>query len=447
MNRDAIDFGRTKIPQLFVKLFIPTLMGLLFWALTTVADGIFVGQGVGSDGLAAINIVAPLFQIAMGIALMFGTGASIVAAIHLSHDNVKAARINSTQALVVGTLAMVAVAVLCYAFPRGVGFLFGGSERLMPYIIDYLLWVLPALVCSIVSTVGLFVIRLDGSPKYAMVANVTGALLNIVLDWVAVFPLGMGLKGAALATSVSCLVSALIAIYYLLFMSHKLSLYRLKLTMTSLRLTMRNVGYMVRMGFSTFIGETAMSCMMIVGNYMFIDMLKEDGVAAYSVACYMFPLVFMFGSAIAQSAQPIISYNHGLGQHHRISSTFRLSLRLAAVCGLVMMLAGIVLCRPLMSLFLDSHVPAFSIAVDGFPLFATSFLFFSLNMVLIGYYQALERARKATLFMSLRGYLFIIPVFILLPRLVGVPGLWLAVPVSEAMTFFVIVLMWLRDRK
>ena len=113
MERDAIDFGKTRIPQLFVRLFVPTFMGLLSWALVTLADGIFVGRGVGSDGLAAINIVAPLFQIAMGIALMFGTGASIVAAIHLSHDNVKAARINSTQAMAVGTLLMLLVAAVC----------------------------------------------------------------------------------------------------------------------------------------------------------------------------------------------------------------------------------------------------------------------------------------------------------------------------------------------
>ena len=447
MERDAIDFGKTRIPQLFVRLFVPTFMGLLSWALVTLADGIFVGRGVGSDGLAAINIVAPLFQIAMGIALMFGTGASIVAAIHLSHDNVKAARINSTQAMAVGTLLMLLVAAVCYVFPRGVGEMFGGSEQLMPYIIDYLLWVLPALVFSIFSVVGMFIIRLDGSPNFAMIANIVGAILNILLDWVAVFPLGLGLKGAAIATSFSMVVSAAIVGWYFLCRTKSLKLYYIKFSTTSLRLTVRNIGYMVRMGFSTFIGETAMSCMMIVGNFMFIDLLNEDGVAAYSVACYMFPLVFMFGSAIAQSAQPIISYNYGLGQHRRISSTFRLSLRLSLVCGLVMMLAGIVLCRPLISLFLDSDVPAFSIATEGFPLFALSFLFFSLNIVLIGYYQALERARKATLFMSLRGYLIIIPVFILLPRLVGVSGLWLAVPVSEALTFLVIVITWLRDRR
>ena len=136
-----------------MKLFVPTLLGLLFTAVVTLADGIFVGRGVGSDALAAINIAAPLFQIAMGIALMFGSGVSIVAAIHLSQGNVKAARINMTQALVAGVVLMLLVSAVVYVAPRQVGLLFGGSERLMPYIIDYLLYVMPALVgCSLLTT-------------------------------------------------------------------------------------------------------------------------------------------------------------------------------------------------------------------------------------------------------------------------------------------------------
>ena len=164
----------------FVKLFVPTLLGLLFTAVVTLADGIFVGRGVGSDALAAINIAAPMFQIAMGIALMFGSGVSIVAAIHLSQGNVKAARINMTQALVAGVVLMLLVSAVVYAAPRQMGLLFGGSERLMPYIIDYLLYVMPALIGSIVGVVGMFVIRLDGSPNYAMAANAVGSLLVIL---------------------------------------------------------------------------------------------------------------------------------------------------------------------------------------------------------------------------------------------------------------------------
>ena len=435
MQRDSIDFGKTNIPRLFVKLFVPTLLGLLFWAIVTLADGIFVGQGVGSDALAAINIAAPLFQVSTGIALMFGSGVSIVAAIHLSQGNTKAACINVTQAIVVATILMLLVAALVYVFPREVAFMFGGSERLMPYIIDYLYYVMPALIFCIVSIIGVFVVRLDGSPNFAMIANAAGSVMNIVLDWFFIFPCGLGIKGAAIGTSLACGVSAGMVLYYLLCRAKTLRFYRLKLSLTSLRLTLRNVGYMMKMGVSTFIGETALSCMMIVGNFMYMSRLGEDGVAAYSVACYTFPLVFMFGSAVAQSALPIISYNHGIHNTLRIRRTFRLSVAVAALCSLPIIALVIFFCQPLISCFLNPSVPAYQIAVDGFPLFSLSFIFFSLNLVLIGYYQALEQARASTFFMALRGYLLIIPSFLLLPSLLGDKGLWLAVPLSEALTF------------
>ena len=98
-GRDDIDFGTTNISRLFTKMFIPTLLGMVSWSLLTVIDGVFVGHGVGSNGIAAINICYPIFLVLTGFALMVGTGASVVASIHLSQNNVKAARINITQAV------------------------------------------------------------------------------------------------------------------------------------------------------------------------------------------------------------------------------------------------------------------------------------------------------------------------------------------------------------
>jgi len=442
MKRDAIDFGKTNVTHLFVKLFIPTFMGLLFGGLLNLADGIFVGRGVGSHALAAVNIAAPVYMIFTGIALMFGAGVSVVAAIHLSRGNVKAANINVTQAFTVSLLIVSLLVVLVLAFPAQINRLFGGSALLEPLVVEYLRYVSVGLLASVVILCGLFVIRLDGSPRYAMMTSVIPACLNIVLDWLFVFPLHMGIKGAAMATSISELLGALMVLAYLLRFTRQLNLYRPKFSRKAVRLTMRNTAYMVRMGFPTFVGETAMSCAMIVGNFMFMSRLHEDGVAAYSVACYLFPLVFMFGNAIAQSSLPIISYNHGLHDTRRISKAFRLSVGTAVVCGLLITIAVALLATPIVRLFLGNEQSASAIAVQGLPLFALGFVLFSLNIVLIGYFQSIEQARAATAFMLLRGYILIIPCFILLPRLLGNNGLWLAVPVTELLTLLVIA-WWL----
>lgn len=446
-NRDALDYGEMRVSSLFRALFFPTLLGLLSMVVLNVADGIFVGRGVGSDALAAVNIAAPMFQIATGVALMFGSGMSVVAAVHLSKGNIKAANINMTQAFTAGLMLMAVILVLINVFPRQTCALFGGSDLLYPMVRQYLAGVSLSLLFEVVNMVGLFAMRLDGSPKYAMAVNVTGALLNVVLDYLFVFPLGWGILGAAVATSISAGVSALMTAWYFLRKSHTLKLYRPKFSHTALSLTARNSGYMLRLGFPTFVAETAISCMMITGNYVFMRYLHEDGVAAFSVACYMFPMIFMFGNSIAQSALPIVSYNHGLGKTRRVKETLHLSVGLACGLGLVMTVLGYLFAPQIVDLFIQKSSPANAIGEKGVPLFLLTCLPFTLNVVLIGFLQSIERYKSSTFFMLLRGYVFIIPCFILLPMSLGIHGLWLAEPLSEVITLVLLLVYYLRARK
>ena len=425
-NRDALDYGEMRVSKLFYKLFFPTLLGLLSSVLLNLADGIFVGQGVGSNALAAINIVA---------------------AVHLSKGNRKAANINVTQAFTVGLLLMLTIVVIVNVFPRQTAALFGGSEALYPLVHDYLFWVSPCFCFMIINIVGTFAIRLDGSPNFSMTINTLSALVNIVLDWLFIFPLDMGIKGAAIATSISGIPGMVLVAWYFWGHSNQLRLYRPKFSQTALHLTARNCGYMLRLGFPTFIAETAICCMIITGNYMFIGRLHEDGVAAFSVACYLFPMIFMFGNAIAQTALPIVSYNYGKGNQDRIRQTLHISAGLSVGLGLVMTTVGILLAPQIVNLFIDGTSPANAIGHAGLPLFLTSSLPFTVNVVLIGYLQSLERYKAATFFMLLRGFVLIIPSFILLPELLGNTGLWLAETVAETLTLVVLIGFLLWNRK
>ena len=438
-NRDSIDFGCEPIGRLFRGIFFPTLLGLFFGVVLNLADGVFVGRGVGSDALAAINVAAPVFMITSGIALLFGSGVSVVAAMHLGAGMVKAARINVTQAYCTSVVVLTGIIAALCCFPEFTCRLFGGSERLQPLFCDYLYGIAPGLVVCPVAIIGLFVLRLDGSPRLASGIQVAYSVLNIVLDYIFVFPCGWGLAGAAWATSVSEIVGAAGVVVYMLFFCKSLTFYRPKFSRKAVGLYVRNVGYMMKVGFSTFLGEIAMTCVMICGNYRFIARLGEDGVAAFSVACYLFPLIFMVGQAIAQSAQPIVSFNLGQSNWERIDRTRRLSYWLAAGLGIGISLFGIVATPLIASLFLGP-CRAYDIACEGLPWYAVGFVFCTMNIVMIGYAQSLERARRATLFTLLRGFVFVVPSFLLLPDMLGDRGLWLAVPVSEALTLLCIVI-------
>lgn len=439
-ERDSIDFGKSRVEPLFHSIFYPTLLSMVFASLFTVADGIFVGQGVGSNALAAINIVAPLFLMTTGIALMFGAGVSVVASIHLSKGNNRAANITITQAFEVATLLITILAVTIYFFRIPFLRLMGCSDALLSLGEQYLIPILPGCIFIIIQIIGTFVIRLDGSPKYAASLEVIPGFLNIFLDWLFVFPMQMGIAGSAIASTISCAAAAGMVIGYMLLSTRTVKMIRLKLTLTSLYLTARNTGYMARSGFSSMLGELAMSMILLTGNYVFMKGLGEDGVAAFSVACYLYPIVFMVNNSVAQSAQPIISFNYGTGNKYRVQRAFRISIRTAAICGVIATTVLTLGAKPLVGLFLIKGTKAHEIAIAGLPLFAYSAIFFALNVAIIGYYQAIEQNVRAIVYMLLRGLLFLVPSFLLMPAFIFPQGMWLAVPVTECMTLGVILL-------
>ena len=439
MQRDKLDFGNEKIGRLFGAMFFPTLIGMVFNSLLNLCDGMFVGHGVGSNALAAINIVAPLFLLCAGLGLMFGIGASVIGGIRLAENNVKAARIIMTQAYIAGALIFGAVILVSLLLTRPLLYALGCSPALEELATDYLLWLLPGLVFFYLQCAGMMLIRLDGSPKYAMGVQIVAAVLNIFLDWLMVFPLDMGIKGASVATSISCIVAGVMVLCYFLFFADKLKFYRLRLSAKSLRLSLRNVGYMTKIGLATFIAEVAIGVMMVTGNYMFLSYLGESGVAAFSVGCYLFPLIFSISNAVAQSSQPIISYNYGAGRVERVRQALRVAVGAACVCGLVVSVVMWIGAPVLSGIFLDRSDAAYALAVRGLPLLGMCALFFALNITFIGYYQSREQAGRSIFYMLLRGVVFVVPGFVFLPRLLGTDGLWLAIPVAEMLTLAVIV--------
>ena len=432
------DFGSDNIPKLFGKMLMPTLLGMLCMSVMTVIDGVFIGHGVGSDALAAVNIFSPFWLLMTAIGMMLGIGCSVVSSIHLSQDNVKAARINMTQTLIFGVTLALIITILVGAFSTQSARLLGSSDRLLPYVLDYQRWLSLAFCAMFLQSVGLLIIRLDGSPTYAMLTSSIPAILNIILDYVFLFVLDKGLEGVAFATFIGLWFGGGMVIFYILFLSKSMRLYRLKWSLKSLCLFARNIGYQFRLGFSAFLGECSIAVLMFTGNFIFMKYLGEDGVAAFSIACYIMPFIFMTGNAISQSAQPIISYNHGAGKRGRVVEARKVALATATGAGVLLSLALAFGVKYVAALFLDSDAGAYRIASAGIPLMATGFVFYIVNVTIIGYFQSVERVLPATTYSLARGLVFLVPSFILMPHLAGTPGIWLALPVSEAMTFALI---------
>lgn len=182
---EKFDLNSDNVTGLFSKIFLPTLIGMLSISAVTAIDGIFIGQGVGSDGIAAVNILIPVYMIFTGVALMVGAGCSVAASILLSRGKVLSARVNVTQAMILVTVVSAVAELLMLLFPERTALLLGSSPTLMSLVVDYIVSFVPSWIFQLWITVGLFVIRLDGAPRLAMLCSVLAAVENAFL----VFPL------------------------------------------------------------------------------------------------------------------------------------------------------------------------------------------------------------------------------------------------------------------
>ncbi len=442
LTKDAIELSSGSVSRTFRKFFIPTVLGMLAQCSLTAIDGVFVGHGVGVDGIAAVNITMPIFVTVTGIGLMLGAGSSVVASIHLSHGKPKAARINITQGIVAASLLVLAFTLPMLAFPTATARLLGCPETLLPMAREYMVWFLPGEVFSMWSALGLYSIRLDGSPKYAAWCSGVVAIINIVLDWLFIFPLGWGLMGAAFASTIALVVGGSMAMAYICFFSRTLRPVFLRWSMNSLRHSLHNLSCQCRIGSSNLLGECAVSAIALVGNYVFAHYLGELGVGAFGIACYYLPFVFMIGNAVAQSAQPIVSYNYGLSNLERVRATLRVSLIAAVCCGLAVTLLFSLCPKLLVGLFIKSDSPASEIAIHGFPLFSVAFICFLVNITFIGYYQSVEDVRRSVTFAFMRGLIFLVPSFLIAPHVFGVDGIWFALAFSEVLTSLCVLLTY-----
>ena len=187
MQRDSIDFSSSDVGKLFRRFLFPTVMGMVFSAVFVITDGIFVGRGIGSDALASVNIVAPLFTLGTGLGLMFGMGGSVVASINLAQGKRRVAEINITQSLVLPALLIALLSALLIHWHEPLLLLLGTPGELMVPAREYLVWFTLFLAPLAVFNILMFIVRLDGAPGFAMACNIMAACINIVLDYLFIF--------------------------------------------------------------------------------------------------------------------------------------------------------------------------------------------------------------------------------------------------------------------
>lgn len=432
MTEENTKIREAPIKKVFFSYLIPAVLGMVFMSINIVLDGIFIGHSVGPNGLAAVNIAVPIFSIFISISLWIGVGGAALYSISLGKGQKEKALQYFSQSVLIVLAVTFLITVLSIWKVESLAIFLGANDVIMPYVLDYMgVLVTFGFVFVIQNILSIFV-RNDGNPQLAMASTITNALFNIVLNYIFLFPLGLGVKGAAYATIISATIGMIVILFHFIM---KKGMLRFQLPTFS----KRDFKEILSIGFPSFISEMAIAFVTVVFNIAFMKTIGEIGVAAFSIVNYLHSLMLLTFIGVSSAIQPIISYHYGAKLFARMKESLRLGEKTALILGIFFLTVGLLLPKPLTMIFGVESGKLFEITIQGIRLFFISYLFMGFNMVIATFYQSIGQT-KLSLFITLSRGMVLVAIFtIILTPLFGTVGIWLAMPAAEALTSIVIL--------
>ncbi len=425
------------VKKVFFNFFFPSLLGLMLMSINILIDGIFVGHGVGEVGLASVNIAVPVFSLFISLALWIGIGGGTLYSFYMGEGNQEKAKGVFSLAMASITFLVLIAGIIGRANVASISKMLGANADTLSLVTDYLsVLFLFGWVMALQQVLSVFV-RNDGSPRLSMVALGSTAVANIVLNYIMIFMLGLGVKGASIATVLAEGAGVLI------LLSH-FRKSRTHLRYIGFSWSWRIMGRIISLGFPSFLAESGMLVFTAGYNLAAVNLLGTEGVAAFSVVNYLHGFMFLSFFGIESALQPMISYYNGADQRKRIVSSVKLGEKTAFVLGGILLLTGFLAAPLLVSVFGVDSEEVKQLAIQGIRLFFIGYLFLGFNFVYMTYFQSIGQVGYSSLVILLRSFVFLIALLVMLPKFFGIAGVWLALPLSE---LIVAVLLFLFARK
>lgn len=424
------------ILAVFIRIAVPSILGLLAITTASIVDGIFVGQFVSADGLAAITLLIPFFTLVFAIALMLSIGGAVRAGNYLGQGKIDAASAVFSKCLIVVFIVGLLFMSFSLLLDRQILALLGTPEALISLILPYYHIICIVLVMQITSMVLYYFIRLDNRQKLATSALIAGALINIALNAIFIIGLGMGLKGAAWATFAAQVIQILVLATYFLSKQRQLTLIWRPGNWSEVSKVAYN-------GLSEFVNELSGGMVILLLNWLLVSYQGVSGVAAFAVINYMIFISLMIYYGIADALHLLVSQNHGAGKAKRIRDFVFVALALIVIIS--MLLIGVLLLYPqwLIQLFLQDGAAESQLLSAQFiqlvwPLFAAN----GLNVTLSIYLTAIQKPLPSMCLALSRG--LILPVGLLLLLFVWLPDkqFLIALPLAEWLALILALLLY-----
>ncbi|MPM25233.1 Multidrug export protein MepA [bioreactor metagenome] len=423
-----------------IKYTLPTVIMMMFFSLYTIVDGMFISKFIGANALSSTNIVYPVINVLIGIGVMFATGGSAIVAKTMGENKTEEAREYFTLITISAIIVGIIVEIICIVFMNDIIYALGSTQSLFFYCKEYLFFMIIFTPFIILKLYFDYFLVTAGVPNLGLLSSVAGGILNIALDYVFIVQLNMGVRGAALATCIGYVLPSIVGIIYFFNKKNLLHFVKPKFNFKVILRSCFN-------GMSEMVTQISSALTTFLFNIVMIKFLGEDGVAAITIMLYMQFLLNAAYLGFTSGVSPRISYNYGRQDENQVEKLFKYSIIIISAFGVITFIMSRSMSEILISLFATKGSTLFEVSHNGFMIFSISFLVAGINIFGSGMFTAFSNGKISAILSLLRTFVFFLMGIFVLPRIMGVDGVWLVVPFAEVATMVVSLIFMYKYKK
>lgn len=424
----SLDLLKDNEKKVFYHYLIPSICSTLVNSIYILVDTLIIGQGVGAEGISALNIFLPFYSLYMGIGLMFGIGAGILMSTEDGMGNTeKSKKYFITSILCVSLVAIILTLVSIFNL-RKISYILGASENSIDLVMEYgryIVFATPIFICT--NFLGP-IVRNRKDPNLCMVAVLLGAGINIVLDYIFVFPMQMGMKGAAIATVIGSITTSLILLTHFIKKKN-----RIKICTNGISFDM--VKKIISCGSSSFLMEVASGFVIFIFNIQILKYIGDNGIVIYGIISNCILVGTSLFNGIAQASQPVIATNHGADEIKRVRNVVKYAMYTTIAIGIILFAIVFVFTKEVILVFVKADESIINMGIPSIRMYLSAFCLMNINILMCNYFQSVGREKISVNISIIRGFLLNIILVLIMPVVLGGNSLWLVVPLTEIITF------------
>ncbi len=414
-----------------LKFTLPSLAAMIFMGIYVMVDGYFVSNYIGTIALSGLNIALPAMTIFFAIGTMLGTGGNAVCATMLGEGKSKEAKEKISLFITTGFVIGLFITFVVLSYLSEILNFLGTNEETYQYAYDYLFFVAIFAPFAIIQIIIENAMIASGKPELSFITVVSGGITNVILDYVFI-KFGMGMSGIGLATGLGFLVPCLIGTVFFSTKKESKSLH-----FTKFKLDFSAIIKACGNGSSEMVSMLASSIITYLFNITMLKLAGNNGVSAITVILYSQMLINSLFIGYTMGITPVISYNYGDRNALKLRQLFVLNTKLVGICSLTMFFIALLIGDRIVAAFAEYGTTTYLLAKEGLFIFSFGFIVSGFNVFTTGMFTAYSNGKISAFISFLRTFFFITISLIILPRYIGINGVWLAVPIAEFFSFFI----------